>query len=192
MIEKHAKLVHAERWKTNPVGMADLQVLEALVRAGYFAQLNHAGARVLNAMLVFAERGRATISLRGLARYSGVVSRTAIVKSLQQFSKDGLLQIIRSKVGDARAVSTYVFTFENRRFQALLSELHQTQKNEAESQRKLQEEYRASHPPTNPATPPKSKPFVLSDDHPQSQRSSERTAQLEEGKYPKEWNGTVQ
>jgi hypothetical protein len=126
MIPKHSKLRRPERWTTGRVGVSDCSVVEDLVRSGIWAWLDDAGRAVLIALLCFADptTGAATISLRGLCRYSGKASRTTISGVISRLEIIGLLDVRRARDGAVRKVSTYRVTPDTNKFQELSAGVH--------------------------------------------------------------------
>jgi hypothetical protein len=126
-IPKNAKAVRPQRWNSGRVGVS-IFPLEAIVRTGFWASLDDAGRAVLVALVCFADpvTGAATISYRGLCRYSGKASRTTIAKVLRHLEDIGLLRVVRSKGDDGlRSVGSYQLTLEGQQFQSLLSSVHE-------------------------------------------------------------------
>jgi hypothetical protein len=127
MLPKHSKLRRPERWTTGRVGVANCSIVESLVRSGFWAWLDDAGRAVLMALVCFADplTGEATISTRGLCRYSGKASRTTITGVISRLEIIGLLAVRREKDGAIRKVSTYRLTPDTDKFQGLLGDLRE-------------------------------------------------------------------
>jgi|ERR1700733_1673112 len=125
VVAKGAKVSRPERWRPGRAGIAHFP-LELLTRMGGWAYLSDAGRSVLVALACFTDpaTGQATISTRGLSRYSGK-SRNAITTAVRQLENIGLLKVSRVKDGAVCKVSTYSLQPENSKFQRLLSEVHE-------------------------------------------------------------------
>ena len=125
-IPANTKLRRPQRWQSGRVGIAAFP-LERIVRTGFWASLDDACRAVLVALLCFLDptSGEATISHRGLARYSGKASRTTITHALSRFENAGLIKVHRRSDGATRKVSTYQMTLESDRFQRLLTQVHE-------------------------------------------------------------------
>jgi hypothetical protein len=125
LVAKGAKVSRPERWTPGRAGVAHFP-LEVLTRMGGWASLSDAGRAVLVAIACFADptTGEATISTRGLSRYSGK-SRNAITSAVRQLEAIGLLKVTRAKDGQFYKVSTYMLQPDSAKFQRVLSEVHE-------------------------------------------------------------------
>lgn len=126
MVAKDAKVRRPERWQPSRVGVAQFP-LESLVRAGVWAWLGDGARAILVALACFADptTREATISTRGLGRYSGKMSRSTITTVIRRLENIGLLKVSRAREGAICKVSTYTLTLDSDRFQRLLGEVHE-------------------------------------------------------------------
>jgi hypothetical protein len=125
LLAKGAKVSRPERWTPGRAGIAHFP-LEVLTRMGGWASLSDAGRAVLVALACFTDpaTGEATISTRGLSRYSGK-SRNAITTAVRQLEAIGLLKVSRVKDGQFCKVSTYALQPDSAKFQKVLGEVHE-------------------------------------------------------------------
>lgn len=125
-VAREAKVRRPERWQAGRVGVSQFP-LEPLVRAGVWGWLGDGARAILVALACFIDpaTGEATISTRGLGRYSGKMSRSTITTVIRQLENIGLLKVNRAKDGAICKVSTYRLTLESEKFQRLLSEVHE-------------------------------------------------------------------
>ena len=78
------------------------------------------------------------MSYRGLARYSGLGSSATVAKGFQQLKRIGILEALPRLAGsNFREPSTYRFTLDGEKFQAVLSETHARLKLESGAEREL-------------------------------------------------------
>jgi hypothetical protein len=126
VIAKEAKVRRPERWQPSRVGVSQFP-LEPLVRAGVWAWMGDGARAILVALACFTDpaTGEATISTRGLGRYSGKLSRSTITTVIRQLENIGLLEVSRAKDGATCKVSTYRLTLDSDRFQRLRGEVHE-------------------------------------------------------------------
>lgn len=120
-------------------------VVEMLVRSGLWATLSHAERSILPAFTTFADKdsGLATISYRGLMRYSGVGSSATIADALKHFEQMKFLRRVRTRtVGRIRGVGVYSLVFDDPEFQEMVSQVFQRQRAEIVLERQLQQEVR--------------------------------------------------
>jgi hypothetical protein len=126
VVAREAKVRRPERWQAGRVGVSQFP-LEPLVRAGAWAWLGDGARAILVALACFTDpaTGEATISTRGLGRYSGKMSRSTITTVIRQLENVGLLKVNRAKDGAICKVSTYRLTLDSEKFQRLLGEVHE-------------------------------------------------------------------
>jgi DNA-binding transcriptional regulator YhcF (GntR family) len=158
VVAKGAKVSRPERWQPSRAGIAHFP-LEVLTRMGGWAWLGDAGRAIVVALACFTDpaTGEATISTRGLSRYSGK-SRNTVSRVIQQLETAGLLQVKRVKEGAVCQVSTYRLTLDSPKFQRLLSDLHERLVSDRDQEKIAQEEARSiprsTTLPHHRATPP--------------------------------------
>jgi hypothetical protein len=126
VVAREAKVRRPERWQAGRVGVSQFP-LESLVRAGVWAWLGDGARAILVALACFTDpvTHEATISTRGLGRYSGKMSRSTITTVIRQLENIGLLKVNRAKDGAICKVSTYTLTLDSDKFQRLLGEVHE-------------------------------------------------------------------
>jgi hypothetical protein len=136
-VAKNTKLARRERWATSPVGFSSFP-LEEFIRSGVWAALDDPARAVLPVLFCFAERGTVSVSYRGLARYSGLRSSATVAKAFQQLKRLWILEALPRLAGSSfREPSSYRFTLDSAKFQAVLSEVHARLKLESGAEREL-------------------------------------------------------
>ncbi len=138
-------LIHRNGWHPRYRVGTSGSLFEWLVRAGLWADLpaSHRSILVVLDTYTDTETGQATISYRGLMRYSGVRTKTTVRRALQHFLRIGLLEIEHGVGADGfRSVSRYKLTFNSPRFLNLVNEIHRHQREEIELDRVFRAEER--------------------------------------------------
>jgi hypothetical protein len=121
--------------------------LEALVRSGLWARLSGAERSILAVLDAMADPSTdgLRISYRGLMRYGGIGSPSTIAAALKSLRKLHLFDIEKRSEDDGfRACNRYVWTLEDPRFRATLSEVARCHREEIEAERAIQAEARSA------------------------------------------------
>lgn len=123
----------------------DDSVIGQVVQCGIWAELSPCEAKILAALVTFANRtdGNCEMSYKAILRYSGVGSHATVAKALRHFEQMGFLKVHRSAESrNNRHVNGYSLTLDDPGFQTLMSTIYQRQREEMEVERILREQQR--------------------------------------------------
>lgn len=134
-----------EAWFRHFHSGVDESVITLLIRSRIWRELTQTERSILPVLVTFVDRdtGITEISYRGLMRCSGVGSQATIAAAIRRFEQMRMLRVAR-KPGQLlfRRVNQYTLTVEDPDFQALVTNVFQSQRHEIELEKQLRDEER--------------------------------------------------